>query len=230
MSKLLMTRTAIAGLLIAALAIAGCTNTAPGGSTTSGALSMSVTPSVADSPDQPTPEPSPTVSSAASSGSPSSDGLDTSTRSAASAQSSENLSPQEAADRAAIEAQWIKFWVVYDEIVRTPVAQRKERLQSVAVSPALDEVLEAANQADADGIDNYGTWSHRLSWETPVAGQTTAVISDCQDQSQTGTIDVASGKTLTVGKSRSHMRGEFVKTPNGIWLLRQVYFIVDRPC
>ena len=137
---------------------------------------------------------------------------------------------QEAADRAAVEAQWTKFWITYDGIVRTPPDERLAQLNIVAVPPVTDNVLQAASDADQKGIDNYGTWTHRLSWQFPINGSSIAVIADCQDQSKTGTYEVASGKVLTVGKARSNMRGEFTKGQDGVWRLQTLYLIGDTGC
>jgi len=137
---------------------------------------------------------------------------------------------QEAADRAAVEAQWTKFWITYDGIVRTAPDERLAQLNMVAVPPVTENVLQAASDADQKGIDNYGTWIHRLSWQFPINGSSTAVVADCQDQSETGTYEVASGKVLTVGKERSNMRGEFTKGQDGVWRLQTLYLIGDTGC
>ena len=137
---------------------------------------------------------------------------------------------QETADRSAIEAQWRQFWIVYDQIVRTPKENRGDKLSSVAEPTLVANILKAADDADSQGIDNYGTWIHRISWQFPIAGAQTAVIADCQDQSKTGTYEVASGTILTVGKARSNMRGEFVKGVDNIWRLQQLYLLGDQEC
>ena len=132
---------------------------------------------------------------------------------------------QEAADRSSVEGQWVAFWNVYDAIVRTPKDQRAAELAAVAVPPVSDNVLDAANQADIDGVDNYGPVTHRLSWQFPINGASTATIADCQDQSQVGTIKVLTGEISALGQPRSNMRGVFNKGEDGVWRLSQILFL-----
>ena len=88
------------------------------------------------------------------------------------ASSSASLDPeaQEMADRAAIEAQWIKFWEIYNEIVRTPVDQRPQALDAVSVEPIRTQILEAASRFDSQGLDYYGAVVQHPYWVTPVNG------------------------------------------------------------
>jgi len=225
-------RLALCGAAIT-LAVAGCTSQAADGATTSGAPERTVTPSVAA-------PPSTALGSAAVTGSTASPSKSTppsSPRSSPKPTGSTKPTPtsldvaaREDADRAAIEAQWVRFWVIYDSIVRTPKESRPGELRKVAVQPLIKAILKAAVDADSKGIDNYGTWKHRVSWQFPVKGASTAVIADCQDQSKTGTYVVKSGQILTVGKERSNMRGEFLKGTDGVWRLRQIYVIGDQKC
>ena len=204
-----------------ALLVAGCTSTTADDPTraTASKSPTAPTPSVLDispSPNSPNPREGPASSLPA-------------TNSNGTA-GSPDPAAQEAADRAAVEAQWTRFWIVYDQIVRTPRETRKEELGSVAEADIVASILKAADDADSQGIDNYGTWTHRLSWQFPIGGSSTAVIADCQDQSMTGTYEVESGKILTVGKERSSMRGEFTKDSDGIWRLKQLYLLGDQEC
>ena len=201
----------------AGLVLAGCTSTAADGPSSSGTTASAsvVTPSsIAAS--SAAPSPTPSVASVP----PASSAVVTSLDPAA----------QEAADRAAVEAQWTKFWVTYDGIVRLPKSERLAQLELVAVSPITDSIIKAADYADSQGIDNYGRWIHRLSWLSSIDGGTTAIIADCQDQSETGTYKVSSGEILTTGKARTNLRGEFVRSADGVWRLKKLYAIGDREC
>jgi hypothetical protein len=100
-------------------------------------------------------------------------------------------------------------------------------LAAVAVPPVSDNVLKAADQADSDGTDNYGPITHRLSWQFPIGGESTATIADCQDQSQAGTINVATGEVSSLGLPRSNMRGQFSKGTDSIWRLSQIFFLEE---
>jgi hypothetical protein len=198
--------------------LAGCTSGSADGPTSTSPLTLG-SPSVIDTS---TTSVAPTVSSPAVSPTPSV--VDVPTPSSA-APSSLDPAAQEAADRAAIEAQWVKFWQVYEGIVRTPKNDRLAILNTVAVPPITDNLLDTAEKADSQGVDNYGTIVHRLSWQFPVNGESNATIDDCQDQSKTGTVKIGSGEILTTGEERSNMRGQFVRDESGSWRLQGLIFL-----
>src|SRR5664279_1012628 len=81
----------------------------------------------------------------------------------------------EAADRAAVESQWVKFWDVYLAIAITPAADREVLVATVAVDPTKANVLSDAAEFDSQGLRTYGTLGHRISWPQPINGATTAV-------------------------------------------------------
>lgn len=189
--------------------------------------------------DGPTSPPSPSITASASvidpsSVSPSSSDLESPTPSVAdpstTAASSTDPGAQEAADRAAIEAQWIRFWKVYAEIARTPESERASILDEVSASPQKEKLLEAAAKANADGIDNYGEVKHRIYWQVPVGNQLNAVIADCQDQSQSGQIEVASGKILSTGVAAIDLRGRLIKGSDGIWRVQEIINLGRTTC
>lgn len=137
---------------------------------------------------------------------------------------------QEAADRAAIEAQWAKFWEVYIGIVRTPSEQRSGVLDGVAVDPVKSEMLDAAERFESQGIDYYGFVTQHPYWVAPVGGQSMAVMRDCQDQRQTGTVWVATGETRTSGGNRNSLQAGFVRGSDDIWRVRQFNHLENVPC
>ena len=136
----------------------------------------------------------------------------------------------EAADRAAVEAQWVKSWDVYLAIATTPAADREALAATVAVDPIKAKMLEAGTQFDAQGLQTYGTLGHRISWPQPINGAPTAVIDDCQDASQTGSMKTATGDKATVGVPRDHYQGSLVRGDDGIWRVAQVFYLKDEPC
>jgi hypothetical protein len=140
------------------------------------------------------------------------------------------LSAQETADRAAVEAQWVTSWDVLLGIARTPAADREALAATVAVDPIKAKMLEAGTQFDAQGLQTYGTLGHRISWPQPINGAPTAVIADCQDASQTGSMKTATGDKATVGVPRDPYQGSLVKGDDGIWRVAQVYYLKDEPC
>jgi hypothetical protein len=140
------------------------------------------------------------------------------------------LSAQEQADRTAIEAVWTESWDIYLALPGTPDAERRDRAASVAVDPALAGMLKDAAAIAAQGLDTYGKVGHRISWTMPIDGADHALISDCQDLSQTGSYDIATGEKKTVGVERQSMQGSLVKQDDGTWKLAEVYYLRDEPC
>ena len=136
----------------------------------------------------------------------------------------------EGTDRAAVQAQWIKSWDVYLEIARTPAAERKALVKTVAVDPARANMLKDAGKFDAQGLETYGELGHRISWPQPIAGRDYAVIDDCQDASRSGSVMTATGDKVTVGVARDHYQGRLVKGEDGVWRVEQVFYLKDEPC
>lgn len=142
----------------------------------------------------------------------------------------DGLSEQERADRAAIEAQWIKSWDVYRTLARLPEGERQAVAAAVAVDPALSLMLQDAQSVSEKGWDTYGAIGHRISWPKPVDGATEALISDCQDGSRAGSLDITSGTKKTVGVERALFQGSMRKGDDGVWRLAQSYFLKDEQC
>ena len=215
-------RLRVAAVAIATLLfVAACTSSSADGPT-----STPVTPNPSASViDTASGSPSPTVSSSTSAASPTPSVIDVPTPTPTSAP----LDPaaQEAADRAAVEAQWVAFWNVYLGIVRIPSDQRAAELAAVAIPPVSDQILQAASQADVDGVDNYGPVTHRLFWQFAINGASSATVADCLDQSQTGTVNKTSGEVLTTGAPRNNTRGQFTRGEDGIWRLSQIFFLEE---
>ena len=112
----------------------------------------------------------------------------------------------------------------------TPAADREALAATVAVDPIKAKMLEAGTQFDAQGLQTYGTLGHRISWPQPINGAPTAVLDDCQDASQTGSMKTATGDKATVGVPRDHYQGSLVRGDDGIWRVAQVFYLKDEPC
>ena len=85
-------------------------------------------------------------------------------------------------------------------------------------------------RSNSKGWDTYGEFKSRISWPQPVNGKTTAVIADCQDASQAGSLETSTGKKTTVGVERNPLQGTFVRGQDGVWRVDQVYYLKDEPC
>ena len=212
---------AVIALLAVSAVVTGCSGssgvnteelTSSTGSTTTSATRTSSTGSAS-------PSTAPLSSSAVSTAGPSS-----------AATGTDGLSPQESADRAAIEAQWNKFWEVYLELPHTPEGDRQALAASVAVDPGLTNLLTDATTVEQKGWDSYGQIIHRISWPQPVDGKTTAVIADCQDTSQAGSLETSTGNKTTVGVERNPLQGNLVRGEDGVWRVQQAYYLKDEPC
>lgn len=199
--------------------VAGCTSSTADGPTSTAVASATASPSVIDPssilPSTTAPPPSPSPSVVESSAAPS---------------ASSGISPQEAADRAAIEAQWVKFWEVYTGILRTPVDQRSPALDAVSVDPAKTNILNAASKLEADGLDYYGNVIVKPYSIEIDSKQGLAVLEDCQDQSGYGSVYVNTGKKRTVGVSDNHTQAGFVRGTDGIWRVQNVQYPTNAPC
>jgi hypothetical protein len=116
------------------------------------------------------------------------------------------------------------------EIARTPAAEREALVATVAVDPARANMLKDAQKFDAQGLETYGELGHRISWPQTVAGRDYAVIDDCQDASQSGSLKTATGQKVTAGVARDHYQGRLVKSKDGVWRVEQVFYLKDEPC
>lgn len=201
----------------------GCTSGSADGPTSTDIVSVTVSPSVID-PSSLRPssgEPSPSSSASVPSSVVESSG---------SAPPSSEISPQEAADRAAIEAQWVKFWDVYQGIVRASPDQRRDLAGSVAVPALADKLVSAAEKAQNAHKDNYGAVVHHIFWQFEVDGKSTAVIADCLDQGNAGTIDTSTGDILTTGPQQANMRGELSRGEDNVWRVVSVTSLNSTAC
>lgn len=142
----------------------------------------------------------------------------------------DGVSAQETADRAAVEAQWVKSWDVYLAIAATPASDREALVDTVAVDPARANMLSDAGKFDSQGLQTYGALGHRISWPQPINGARTALITDCQDASQSGSFKTATGDKVTVGVQRDHYQGSLVKGDDGVWRVTEVFYLKDEPC
>ena len=209
-------------LLAAGAILAGCTGTSGVNTqdlttaTTSSTISASSSPTV----DPPSSAQTPSATSA----------LNTTDPAPPVSAGTEGLSAQEEADRAAVEAQWMKSWNVYLELARTPAAEREALVAAVAVDPTKTNMLTDGAKFDAQGLETYGALGHRISWPQPINGGITALIDDCQDRSQSGSMKTATGDKVTVGVARDHYQGSLVKGDDGVWRVGQVFYLKDEPC
>lgn len=198
------------------LLLAGCTSSAADGPSSSTAVSVTVSPSVID-PSSEIPTTSPATEA-------------TSNSVQTPAQTSLDPAAQEAADRAAIEAQWAKFWTVVLGAVRLTDGERETALAAVAVDPLKAQILAEVRDSEEKGLDRYGSMIAHPYWEQPISGADTAVMGDCQDASQTGVLNLSTGKKETAGVKDNNTRATFERGTDQIWRVKQIYYLTDLPC
>ena len=122
------------------------------------------------------------------------------------------------------------MWEIYAALPHTPEGERQALAAQVAVDPALSNLLTDASTMNSKGWDTYGEFKSRISWPQPVDGKKTAVIADCQDASQAGSLETGTGKKTTVGVERNPLQATFVRGQDGVWRVDQVFYLKDEPC
>ena len=124
----------------------------------------------------------------------------------------------------------MRFWKVYNGIVRTPAVQREEALETVAIDPIRSEIVRAADRFEAQGLDYYGSVVEHPYWVTPVNGHKFAVMRDCQDQSRYGSVWVSTGANRSIGVARNSLQAGFVRGEDEIWRVQNFQHLQNVPC
>lgn len=199
------------------LLVAGCTSGAADAPPSSSVASPTASPSVVDPSSL-----APSTSSALPSPS--------SRRVTSADATTSNVSSREAAERAAIESQWKKFWRIYVDIVRTPSDQREQVLDSVSIDPTKSRVLKDASDLEGEGLDNYGDVILNVYQIDLLNDGDAAVLQDCQDQSGFGSLYVESGRKRTVGVPQNHMQAGLIRGDDGVWRVQTLQYVENQPC
>lgn len=110
-----------------------------------------------------------------------------------------------------------------------PAAQRPGAFGAAMVNPALKELLDSAAVNDKHQWAGYGTVTHNISWGPPVAGEDSAVMADCQDESKYGVYDTTNDTPLTHGGDRVNVQATFKKTESG-WKVYKVFAVGGTSC
>lgn len=136
----------------------------------------------------------------------------------------------EAADRAAIEAVWAKYWVTSLGLSKVPAVDRLAVMDTVAVPSVATAVVTETAKKDAAGQAAYGRVVHRPYWATPVAGKSTAVMNDCMNDYNAGTLNVKTGKPVRAGVYRDNTRATFSKGAASVWRVAKIEYLVNVSC
>ncbi len=136
---------------------------------------------------------------------------------------------KEKTDRAAAEAVWRKFVSVLYTLDSIPAGQVPSAVSAVAVDPTASLMLKKSADDRAQGRAAYGLPIPFISWPQPINGGSTAVLSDCQDGSQAGDLDVKTGSKLTVGTVNTLIRGTLTRTSDG-WRVASSELVKGTTC
>ena len=87
------------------------------------------------------------------------------------ARSVPGLGPTDRTVAVEVEAAYLRFWAVAQQVDRQPVARWRAVLESVAGQPLLEQLLDGLLQQRDRGVGQYGTVAPRRPWRTwPVTG------------------------------------------------------------
>ncbi len=136
---------------------------------------------------------------------------------------------KEKADQAAASDVWRQFLSVLYTVDTMPTEQVPTAVKAVAVDPTAALLLKKSANDRAAGLAAYGVPISFISWPQPINGGATAVLSDCQDGSQAGDLDVKTGSKLTVGTVNTPNRGTLKRTPDG-WRVASSELVKGTTC
>jgi len=136
---------------------------------------------------------------------------------------------QETKDRQDAEQAWRKFNVLVNTVESLPADQVEAAIDAVAVDPTATRLRNENAQFRAEHKAGYGQDISYITWPKAIAGADAAVLSDCQDGSQAGVLDVRTGNKLTVGTPNTPTRGALQRTSTG-WKVATVEILEGTTC
>lgn len=134
---------------------------------------------------------------------------------------SPSTSPTGVDEQQAILEPYRKFWASLTPVSSMPAAERRAALTPFTVDPELKSLLAGMARTDARKQVFYGADVPRASKASISPDGSRAVVDDCQDSSQAGNAERATGKRLTYGSKRNHVVTTMLRVA-GTW---KVYFV-----
>ena len=141
-----------------------------------------------------------------------------------------DLTAQETQDRAAVEAAWSEFWSVYTTLHTIPPAQLDAAVASVSVDPTSKGMLAEYATSLTQKLTDYGYVVTHPYWQQSINGSSTAVMGDCQDQSNFGSVSTVSNDKRTVGVAHDNIKATLEKGADGIWRVELIEYLTGVPC
>lgn len=149
----------------------------------------------------------------------------TSTTPSSSTSTTLDAAAQEKKDRQDAELVWRKLEGLAISMTTLSPDQAEQAFQQVAVDPELTRLRSAYTTLTSRGEAGYGQPIIFVSWRVPINGADAATMYDCQDGSQAGYLDKATGSKLTVGTPNTPMTVSLQRTTQG-W--RVSSFTIDQ--
>ncbi|SDP06159.1 hypothetical protein SAMN04515671_2839 [Nakamurella panacisegetis] len=144
--------------------------------------------------------------------------------------STAGLSKQEIADRAAIQAVWSQFWDLYVVVRNRPAATRAALLSPITANPIKQQIIDSGIDFDKNGWATFGSVQHRIYWGPSINGKSPAIMGDCLNTSNYGSMVKSTKKVRSRGVPRGNVHGVFVRGSDGHWRLEQLQLLPDTPC
>lgn len=125
-------------------------------------------------------------------------------------------------EQSAVEAAYRRFWAVSWDVDKQAPGQWRPLLATVSVNPVLTRLLAGTRAQREAGIRLYGQVVPRPSVTRLAHGR--AEVKDCQDASNAGQAEAASGKRRTVGVARTPVTASLVRRSDGLWRVSDVRY------
>jgi hypothetical protein len=124
--------------------------------------------------------------------------------------------------RNVVKRAFLHFWSVSNGVIQERDGAWRLELAVVAVEPQLSRMVDNLNSLKAHGLGPYGTTTEYVT-NVEVKGDT-ATVTDCQDASQSGQLDIKTGKRTTVGIPRNPVMGRMQRDTVGEWRVAEISF------
>lgn len=125
-------------------------------------------------------------------------------------------------ERSAVEAAYRRFWAVSWDVDKQAPERWRQLLAAVSVDPELTRLYAGTKAQHEAGIQLYGQVVPRPSVTRLAQGR--AEVKDCQDASNAGQADAASGKRRTVGVARTPVAASLARGSDGVWRVSDVRY------
>lgn len=129
--------------------------------------------------------------------------------------------PAQSSENAAIEGVYREFWSVSWVSSAEPDQGWEQRLRAVATAELSEQVATRARQQRTQGVRLYGAVTPRITGARLEGDR--AVVTDCQDGSQAGLADSATGQPRNVGPSRNAVSATMAREAGG-WRVAKIEY------